>query len=428
MTSIAAEQQSFPDGPILSPYEAEQIVKSLKEFALDQVASSPWMSQRSSIEKLNLQAHQSAQANQDEFVVDLLLSYDAITILIKELLTLDVWISNVFSSSSSTTLLSSPKTYFVLFHACTLANLLEIAFYNKETVVSADPMLLDLVSFAIDKLSFLLTCQPLKVLESSGKEELIEKYKRIQFSVCINLGFILRFIVDRREELPLSVPNFLLSKVDFPCLLVQLLEHRPWLIIDRSKKLRMTWNGTTFVEDSDPNIIHKFEAAIFISLWNLLSSSFISEKYEITHQRRETLLRINSLIKPIYLDQLPILNELKSIVDQISIMQPNSSQSSLFIVSEEPLFMETLKNHQSLINQSIKNIDSYFGPEAMNDLLDVANLYSNPSVTEILEKPRCSDCGLEAKFRCSVCKLEWYCDRVCQKRSWKRHKIYCKRS
>ena len=47
----------------LSPYEAEIYVEGLQEFPLEEIGSSDWIKQHEKIEKLNLQAHQSAQAH-----------------------------------------------------------------------------------------------------------------------------------------------------------------------------------------------------------------------------------------------------------------------------------------------------------------------------------------------------------------------------
>ncbi len=55
-----------------------------------QVGSSQWMLQHDSIERLNMQAHQSAQHHSDEFVLEALLSHDRIVVLVHELLTAEV--------------------------------------------------------------------------------------------------------------------------------------------------------------------------------------------------------------------------------------------------------------------------------------------------------------------------------------------------
>ena len=43
-----------------------------------------------------------------------------------------------------------------------------------------------------------------------------------------------------------------------------------------------------------------------------------------------------------------------------------------------------------------------------------------------MEDPKCEECGDAATFRCSKCKIAWYCSRDCQLRQWKKHKPICK--
>ena len=44
-----------------------------------------------------------------------------------------------------------------------------------------------------------------------------------------------------------------------------------------------------------------------------------------------------------------------------------------------------------------------------------------------IDSKLCSWCGKESKFRCSRCKVEWYCSKSCQEASWVEvHKKKCK--
>ncbi|KAL0238154.1 hypothetical protein GEMRC1_012627 [Eukaryota sp. GEM-RC1] len=427
--TISTDSQHFPDGNVITPYEAEAFVQSLKSFSLDQVASPQWMKQRSYIDKLNLQAHQSAQALNDEFVVDLLLSFDKVKVLISELLVLDTWISTVFSSQidSHSQLKNSPKTYFVLFHLGSLTNLLECVFYNKDALASSSDLLLDFVDFCTRMARCLTSVDPYLVCQSGESEEVKEKLKLILYSTAISCLHILRFITEAKEDLPLSLPHYFYTSVDLPCLAIELLEQRPWVLLNREKKVRMTWNGSQFQNDSEPNVIHKVEATLFLILFSLFSSQSVSQKYEITSSRRDTLIKVTSLIKTPYYDQLPILNDLRGILDQLQFIKPDSSHQSLFMVAEEPDFCYNLSRNTELVSVAKSNLDSFFGPDSMKELVDIADVYSSPSVSEVLERPKCAECGVVAKFRCSRCKIDWYCDRDCQKRSWPRHKYFCKK-
>jgi zinc finger MYND domain-containing protein 10 len=79
------------------PPEAEQLIEQLKEQAVDMVGSSrDWMAYHHTIEKLNLQAHQSAQRKQDNFVVESLVTYQKFPILVTNLLSVEMWKASVF--------------------------------------------------------------------------------------------------------------------------------------------------------------------------------------------------------------------------------------------------------------------------------------------------------------------------------------------
>ena len=61
-------------------------------------------------------------------------------------------------------------------------------------------------------------------------------------------------------------------------------------------------------------------------------------------------------------------------------------------------------------------------------------LHNAKEVNESDEKHHCRKCYEDASFRCSGCKITWYCSRACQKDDWKAtssyapgHKVMCKK-
>jgi hypothetical protein len=40
----------------------------------------------------------------------------------------------------------------------------------------------------------------------------------------------------------------------------------------------------------------------------------------------------------------------------------------------------------------------------------------------------CLNCGKPCKWKCSGCFVAYYCDRSCQKKNWKDHKVFCKKN
>ena len=71
--------------------EAERYVEGLKQFEIADVGSSAWLDQHQRIVKLNLQAHQSAMARSDEFVLEALQTFNKVGVLVHELLLIEAW-------------------------------------------------------------------------------------------------------------------------------------------------------------------------------------------------------------------------------------------------------------------------------------------------------------------------------------------------
>lgn len=130
-------------GAVLTAGEAERLIESLRPMGVEDVGSQPWMEQRGWIEKLNLQvssaslgrteslfempaarqhsrgargmqsdrvvlqgaaltcqfpvqAHFNAQTHSEEFVNEALASFDKVSVLVHELVVLDIWKEKVF--------------------------------------------------------------------------------------------------------------------------------------------------------------------------------------------------------------------------------------------------------------------------------------------------------------------------------------------
>jgi hypothetical protein len=78
------------------PSEAEQLVDRLCEQPMDAIgASSAWVAYHQAMEKLNLQAHQSAQRRQDNFVVEDMLTYAKLPTVVVNLLAIELWKTHV---------------------------------------------------------------------------------------------------------------------------------------------------------------------------------------------------------------------------------------------------------------------------------------------------------------------------------------------
>ena len=75
---------------------------------------------------------------------------------------------------------------------------------------------------------------PKKLLERSAQEDLVSQMEDIEFSCAISCFSLVRFITDHMGDLSVPVVHQMMEVVDIPCVLVPLLELKPWF--RKSKK------------------------------------------------------------------------------------------------------------------------------------------------------------------------------------------------
>ena len=88
-----------------------------------------WLQQHELMEKLNLQAHQSARGHTDEFVLEAFITFEKLPMLIRDLILVDVWREQVFPLlvDQLAERRATMRGYFVLYHEATAINLLEVS-------------------------------------------------------------------------------------------------------------------------------------------------------------------------------------------------------------------------------------------------------------------------------------------------------------
>ncbi len=94
------------------------MVEQISPIQLNEMGSSEWMRAHGDIEKLNLQAHQSAKQKADNFVVEAMLTFKKMDILIQNLLVNELWKENVFPTLKDISDTASLRTYFVVIYIC----------------------------------------------------------------------------------------------------------------------------------------------------------------------------------------------------------------------------------------------------------------------------------------------------------------------
>ncbi|CAM9224517.1 unnamed protein product, partial [Laminaria digitata] len=147
--------------PVLFVEEAERFVEDLREFSLDEIGGSSWFDQYRRLAKLNLQAHQSAMARSDEYVLESLLTFDKLGVVVHELLAIEAWKEHVLPRLLETERAKSGKCtmrlYFVLYHEATLSDFLKVAMFHGHICEQAGDSLIELVDYCARKMTMLIS-------------------------------------------------------------------------------------------------------------------------------------------------------------------------------------------------------------------------------------------------------------------------------
>ena len=144
-------------GP-LNALEADRCVEDLCTFSFEQIGGHKWMTQHESLEKLNVQTHVNASQQRDEFVMEALVLHEKIPLLIRELVSTELWKENVFPLVHEfLSAENSIKGYMLLYHEAVLINLLESVLYHKQACEAAGDMIVELTDYCHRKLVWLLS-------------------------------------------------------------------------------------------------------------------------------------------------------------------------------------------------------------------------------------------------------------------------------
>jgi len=145
---------------LLSAPEAERIVDSLQRFAVADVGSAKWLEQQAWVEQLNLQAQHNAREHADEFVKDLLVSLDKVSVLVHELLAIEVWKAKLLPllHKHLARKVDSVTSYLLIVHEANLTKLLETVFFHDQALEAVEEdHLLELVDWCSRQLLYLNT-------------------------------------------------------------------------------------------------------------------------------------------------------------------------------------------------------------------------------------------------------------------------------
>jgi len=363
----------------LTANEAEVFVQEIKKISIENFGNDKWMKQHEYIEKLNIQAHLNVAQQSEEFISELLVTYDKIETLIYNLLVSETWKNKIYPLiKSKISQSNSLKIYMMLYHEVTIVNLLELVLYNKNACTSADEKMLDMVDYCARKITYLNTWyinilkfrmnnykkkknlvfiyliyklkyffreddddedeesikDINKFMERSEVDNMDKTVRKQNYAISINALSILRYMTDYITDLPLSVMTRLLNTKDMITALSYLIESVPWIRRTSSNKI-LRWEGSNWKEINKKDIskLCQVEAQIWIALYNLMVEPECRRKYAYTNHTREVILRLRPYLTPQLIDELPILKDLQRVLDELSILNipDNSVQAGLLV-------------------------------------------------------------------------------------------------
>jgi hypothetical protein len=220
-------------------------------------------------------------------------------------------------------------------------------------------------------------------------------------------------------------------ETDVLCLLVPLIEERPWLRTtskgDREIFDNQKWN---VVPKEDYSRIPKLEAQVWLAVYNLFMDPECRKKYEINEFRKGNLLRLRKYMNETLMDQIPMLNDMLRTLEELSLTQVNTSlnTNSLVVQQMPELKAEITKNRNWKEIAEYQKNNFFLDDEKTRkqDLERLQSVYNYGIMEGLMEGFKCVVCQKEGIKRCSQCKQEFYCTRECQVQHWPEHKKTCK--
>ncbi|OQR93421.1 hypothetical protein ACHHYP_02562 [Achlya hypogyna] len=404
------------DGPayMVLPHEAEVMVEQLQVVNVEALGAANWMSLHSAVEKLNLQAHQSAKQKADNFVVEALLTFKKLDVIVRNLLATELWKDEVFPLLRDFSDAASLRTYFILYHEAVLGNLLEVALYHEHVFEALDDdVLVEVLDYAMRKVTWLLSTPrdvfktkttfhksgAAVVAELSGAsraEELARQSLEIDFRIAVQCVTILRYVCERVGIVSLTVLTRLLDKHDVLLSLTALIENPPWTYkhVDPATH-EATWKKFhdqkwSIVAPSDLLQLTTTEAQPWIALYFLLCSKASRDQYQLTTFRKTQLLRVRKYLNDVLLDQLPLLADVQRFLDELAIVNlPPSS-----VLSASKLVMEALPVLRSRLLRQYKNeypviaaafVEACSTLRRADDMEYLADVYNLAGIEDLLD-------------------------------------------
>ena len=364
-----------------------------------------------------MQAHQSAASNNEEFVLEAILTFDKLDVLIHDLLVIEAWKENVYSEILDQVAgRNSMRVYFVMYHEATLINLFEVLLYHKHICQQGGDKMLELVDYIARKLTRLQSGYDFKTNANANakspvtsenaserakemaaelekrtpKDDLAQHLTDIEFKVCISACTIARFLAEHADSMPLNVVSRITDVHDYLVLMIPLIESPPWTRRNDNtgewqKLVDFKWNKVLPI---DLLKITKLEGQPWLALYHLLAKAVFRERYNLNSFRKGQLLRVRKYLNEVLLDQLPFLADIMRYMDELAISEvPQDNGQNVFMLQQVSVKREEIhknKNWAEVAEYQMKNVFTMTDKDD-KDLRKIADLYSDDLAQDILD-------------------------------------------
>lgn len=400
---------------VLDATTAERFVEQLRTFRIEDVGNSEWLSQHERLEKLNLQAHQSAMTNSDEYVLEAILTFNKLQVLVDDLLTIEAWKDFVYPKLVNDIAgKNSMRVYFILYHEATILNLFEVLLYHKHIAAAIGENMIELIDYVVRKLTKLNGGYTFRERETSlgsssvdrstvsdyvsaaveaksdPLDELAQYHSDIEFRVCVSACACARLICEHADDIPLSAISRITDTHDLLVLIIPLIENPPWTRrLSNGKWQKMVDFKWQDVRPIDLMTLTKLEGQPWLALYHMLAKEAFREKYHLNTFRKSQLLRVRKYINDVLLDQLPILADIQRYMDELAIVDvpDQSSAGSVFLFQQVSVMRESLLKNKNWADVAAHQLQHVFTmtDRTDTDLRKLADMYADDSVSGLYD-------------------------------------------
>ena len=131
----------------------------------------------------------------------------------------------------------------------------------------------------------------------SQGQDLQRQAEEIEFNATMTGLSLLRFITDHLADLSVPIVHQLMENNDMPCILVPLMEIKPWLRKNVQGEMEkyedQKWQ---VIPKEERGKITKCEAQVWLAIYNMFMCREANRKYEVTTFRKSNLLRLRKYI------------------------------------------------------------------------------------------------------------------------------------